>query len=63
MELTRRDAAAALAAIGATGGVALGVRRAADERGGGPGGEEVDPAWDSEGLPGDEAVRTAMTAV
>ncbi|MCQ4333206.1 gluconate 2-dehydrogenase subunit 3 family protein [Natronomonas sp. F2-12] len=27
MELTRRDAAAALAAIGATGGIALGVRR------------------------------------
>ncbi|EMA70992.1 gluconate 2-dehydrogenase subunit 3 family protein [Halorubrum distributum] len=63
MELTRRDAAAALAAIGATGGVALGVRRAADERSGRPGGEEVDPAWDGEGLPGDEAVRTAMTAV
>ena len=63
MELTRRDAAAALAAIGATGGVALGVRRTADRRGGGPGGEQADPAWDGEGLPGDEAVRTAMTAV
>ncbi|WP_394351162.1 hypothetical protein [Halorubrum sp. CBA1125] len=33
MELTRRDAAAALAAIGATGGVALGVRRASDDGG------------------------------
>ena len=61
MELTRRDAAAALAAIGATGGVALGVRRATDERGDGSGGG--DAAWDGEGTPGDEAVRTAMTAL
>ena len=61
MELTRRDAAAALAAIGATGGVALGVRRATDERGDGSGGG--DAAWDGEGAPGDEAVRTAMTAL
>jgi hypothetical protein len=63
MELTRRDAAAALAAIGATGGVALGVRRATDERAGGGGADDADPAWDGEGSPGDEAVRTAMTAV
>ena len=65
MELTRRDAAAALAAIGATGGVALGVRRAgdgdaarrgddrpADEGGSGTG-----------GLPDDEAVHETMRAV
>ncbi|MDZ5813046.1 gluconate 2-dehydrogenase subunit 3 family protein, partial [Halorubrum sp. AD140] len=51
-----RDAAAALAAIGATGGVALGVRRAADD--------EATDAWgDGEGPPDDEAVREAMTAV
>ncbi|ELZ41205.1 hypothetical protein C463_13209 [Halorubrum californiense DSM 19288] len=55
MELTRRDATAALAALGATGGVALGVRRTTDERRGRPG--------DGEELPDDEAVRTAMTAV
>ena len=60
MELTRRDAAAALAAIGATGGVALGVRRATDDGGGSEGGA---PAWDGEGAPGDEAVRTAMAAL
>jgi len=63
MELTRRDAAAALAAIGASGGVALGVRRATDERDDGPGAGEADPAWDGEGTPSDEAVRAAMTAV
>ncbi|RLM76270.1 gluconate 2-dehydrogenase subunit 3 family protein [Halorubrum sp. Atlit-26R] len=65
MELTRRDAAAALAAVGATGGVALGVRRAADEGSGGEGAEDGDagPAWDGDGPPDDEAVRTAMTAV
>jgi hypothetical protein len=59
MELTRRDAAAALAAIGATGGVALGVRRATDDEGA----EAAAPAWDGEGTPDDEAVRTAMTAL
>jgi hypothetical protein len=65
MELTRRDAAAALAAIGATGGVALGVRRTSDEGGSGDGAEGApdDPAEGGEGLPSDEAVRTAMTAV
>jgi hypothetical protein len=57
MELTRRDAAAALAAIGATGGVALGVRRATDD-----GASGADAAWDGEGSPDDEAVREAMTA-
>jgi hypothetical protein len=61
MELTRRDAAAALAAIGATGGVALGVRRGSD-------GPEAPPEGDAqtfgdEGLPSDEAVREAMVAV
>ncbi|MFW6318210.1 MAG: gluconate 2-dehydrogenase subunit 3 family protein, partial [Halorubrum sp.] len=56
MELTRRDAAAALAAIGATGGVAIGVRRAADD-------EATDASWDGEGPPDDKAVREAMTAV
>ena len=54
MELTRRDAAAALAAIGATGGVALGVRRGTDDGG---------TARDGDGTPDDEAVRTAMTAL
>lgn len=58
MELTRRDAAAALAAIGATGGVALGVRRATDDGAG-----DADASWNGEGLPDDEAVREAMTAV
>ncbi|OYR61804.1 hypothetical protein DJ83_06955 [Halorubrum ezzemoulense] len=61
MEMTRRDAAAALAAIGATGGVALGVRRATGD--GGRGGAEAEPARDGDGTPGDEAVREAMTAV
>ncbi|MFW6317450.1 MAG: gluconate 2-dehydrogenase subunit 3 family protein, partial [Halorubrum sp.] len=61
MELTRRDAAAALAAIGATGGVALGVRRATDD--GGRSGGDADPSWDGEGVPDDEAVRAAMTGV
>ena len=59
MKLTRRDAAAALAAIGATGGVALGVRRATDAGAVG----EADTELDGDGLPDDETVRTAMTAV
>ncbi|GAA0548938.1 gluconate 2-dehydrogenase subunit 3 family protein [Halorubrum ejinorense] len=63
MELTRRDAAAALAALGATGGVALGVRRAADERGDGSGVDGDGPPWGGGEPPGDEAVRTAMSAV
>jgi hypothetical protein len=54
MELTRRDAAAALAAIGATGGVALGARRV--QRGSG------DPTASSGGIP-DERVKTALVAV
>ena len=65
MELTRRDAAAALAAIGATGGVALGVGRTTGEGGSGDGagGDGADPSWNGDGEPGDEAVREAMTAV
>jgi hypothetical protein len=59
MKLTRRDAAAALAALGATGGVALGVRRETDAEGVG----EADTARDGEGLPEDETVQTVMTAV
>ena len=62
MELTRRDAAAALAAIGATGGVALGVRRGTGEDDGLNVGE-ADTERDGEGLPDDETVRTAMVAV
>ena len=62
MELTRRDAAAALAAIGATGGVALGVRRATDEGSGGGAGAGDGPSSNAEAL-SDEAVREAMTAV
>jgi hypothetical protein len=58
MQLTRRDAAAALAAIGATGGVALGVRRAGDD---GEGAGEV--AGNREGPSDDEAVRETMAAV
>ncbi|VTT86973.1 hypothetical protein DM2_3011 [Halorubrum sp. DM2] len=63
MELTRRDAAAALAALGASGGVALGARFAAD-RGhdadaGGPGDDET-----AESAPADdETVRDTLTAV
>ncbi|MGM0448653.1 MAG: gluconate 2-dehydrogenase subunit 3 family protein [Methanobacteriota archaeon] len=64
MELTRRDAAAALAALGASGGVALGARVAADR------GREDDPGGDPEaGETGDdastddEAVRETLTAV
>jgi len=65
MELTRRDAAAALAAVGATGGVALGVRRATDDgaAGDGAGDGDADASWNGDGLPDDEAVREAMTAV
>ncbi|WP_049984061.1 gluconate 2-dehydrogenase subunit 3 family protein [Halorubrum sp. BV1] len=65
MELTRRDAAAALAALGATGGVALGVRRAgANGDGDASGDGSVDgESATGEGLPDDEAVRETMRAV
>ena len=64
MELTRRDAAAALAAIGATGGVALGVRRTTEDGGPGDGaeGDGADPPSSGEAL-SDQAVREAMTGV
>ena len=59
MELTRRDAAAALAALGASGGVALGARFAADRgRGEDPG--EVGNADGA--AAGDETVRETLTA-
>jgi len=59
MQLTRRDAAAALAAVGATGGVALAARRRADAPNG------VGDAADGggEGGEGDAAVRASMTAI
>lgn len=50
MELTRRDAVAALAAVGATGGVALAARQGGDR-------PEDEDALD------EEAVRTSMVAV
>jgi len=56
MELTRRDAVAALAAVGATGGAALAARRTADERDADDGGERGDAL-------SDEAVRASMAAV
>ncbi len=62
MELTRRDAVAALAAVGATGGVALAARQRGDRPGNG------DAAGDEEG--GDdggpldeESVRASMAAI
>ncbi|WP_144924963.1 gluconate 2-dehydrogenase subunit 3 family protein [Halorubrum salsamenti] len=61
MELTRRDAAAALAAVGATGGVALTARRAGDDP------DNAGGAADGEGggdvPPNEESVRTSMAAV
>lgn len=55
MELTRRDAAAALAAIGATGGVAIGARRIQRDR---------DERPQSDGhLPDDERVGETLVAV
>ncbi|MGQ3328598.1 gluconate 2-dehydrogenase subunit 3 family protein [Halorubrum sp. FL23] len=61
MELTRRDAVAALATVGATGGVALGTRRSDD---GGDGAEGADGAGEAEAAALDEAaVRASMAAV
>ncbi|ELZ51529.1 hypothetical protein C464_00739 [Halorubrum coriense DSM 10284] len=60
MELTRRDAAAALAALGASGGVALGARVAADRSRDGDPGE--DPEADGTASD-DETVRETLTAV
>lgn len=59
MELTRRDAVAALAAVGATGGVAVGARRAGD-RGFGLGSDD-DAGGDASA--GDETVRRTLTAL
>ena len=57
MELTRRDAAAALAAIGATGGVALGADRIRDSGDGASAPKkETDPITDEE-------VRAALVAI
>ena len=55
MELTRRDAAAALAAVGATGGLALAARNR-DE---GP----SDGSGEADALPDAATVRASMTAV
>ncbi len=67
MELTRRDAVAALAAVGATGGVALAGRRRGGD-GGSDGSSGDDGNGDTAGddgdeLPGDETVQAAMVAV
>ena len=64
MELTRRDAAAALAALGASGGVGLGARLAADRGGdeGGDSGPEADGTADGAAAD-DETVRETLTAV
>lgn len=59
MELTRRDAVAALAAVGAAGGVAFGARRASD-RGSGPG---SDGSAGEDAPVSDETVRRTLTAV
>jgi len=56
MKLTRRDAVAALAAVGATGGVALTARRVDKNS------TDSDGEWD-EGLPDEETVRASMTAI
>lgn len=65
MELTRRDAAAALVAIGAAGGAAggamvVGRRQVGDEPGGSDGHDDPD---DGDELPGTEQVHATMTAV
>ncbi|MEZ3163469.1 gluconate 2-dehydrogenase subunit 3 family protein [Halorubrum sp. RMP-47] len=60
MELTRRDAAAALAALGASGGVALGARVAADR---GRDGDPDEGPETGEVASDDETVRETLTAV
>lgn len=55
MELTRRDAAAALAAIGTTGGIALEARRVRRSR--------DDAAQSEGGSPDDDRVRATLIAV
>ncbi|WP_280587664.1 gluconate 2-dehydrogenase subunit 3 family protein [Halorubrum sp. Boch-26] len=62
MELTRRDATAALAAVGATGGVALAVRRTGDDPD--SGGRATDGnGRGNEALPDEASVRASMAAV
>jgi hypothetical protein len=61
MELTRRDAVAALAAIGGAGGVAVAVSRRDDSRQDGDGEPAASPAGES--LPADEHVRETLVAV
>ncbi|EMA61178.1 gluconate 2-dehydrogenase subunit 3 family protein [Halorubrum lipolyticum] len=66
MELTRRDAVAALAAVGATGGVAVAARRSSDGDGrddaeGTVG--EGDPDGEGDAIPDEATVRAAMTAI
>lgn len=55
MELTRRDATAALAAIGATGGVALGARRLRQR--------DEDTPQPTGDVPDDDRVKTTLVAV
>ena len=60
MELTRRDAAAALAALGAGGAVAFGIDRG--RRGAGTSPDASDPEPSGPSGPADERVRTALVA-
>lgn len=66
MELTRRDAAAALAAVGATGGVALAAQRTSEGTGDGNAvGDGADDEESDDGddeLPDEETVRASMAA-
>ena len=55
MELTRRDATAALAAIGATGGVAIGAQRVRKEK--------RNSARSAEETPDDEEIKAILVAV
>ncbi|WP_435094773.1 gluconate 2-dehydrogenase subunit 3 family protein [Halorubrum sp. N11] len=61
MELTRRDAVAALAAVGATGGVTVAVRHAGDGPDDGSGAADAGDRGDA--LPDEATVRASMTAV
>ena len=63
MELTRRDAAAALAAVGATGGVAAAARHVTNSADGGRGATDAADGDGNETLPDEAAVRASMAAV
>lgn len=64
MELTRRDAVAALAAVGATGGVAVGVRRVRDRAdGAGSAAGDASAGGSSDHDGDDGTVRATMAAV